>query len=454
MPSARVWSLAAVAGAVVFVWSLLSAGVNYDERRVRVETITAALSKAPDDIVAWNNLASLIVAADDADAEFDRWRRRAPKSLIEDEAGDAMLLYRVAARLNDAEADAAFKQTIEILERFTRERPERAAYYHWHTLMHAYRQTEQPDKALAAAERTEALATLRLRDNPSPNLATALYWLGLSRHQLGDAAGGRRGWALLVRLMDQLGEMRDQGRQYNWDDLSRIALRVGDKATAAECLERYEAQLRERSAARDRPQLWSQLGWRWREAGREEDAVRVWRHLASFQQTLADLNPDDAAVFYNLACFRALAGQTAEALDAWDAALALGWRRPGHSNSDADLDSIRSEPRFIRGMIAMTHRALEEGRPAPEGRADLLRILSRYQVASGDVDEGLDTLKQAVDAGFLDARTLRRDPFFEPIAADPRFVSLISEIERRRHEALRDARPQRQEGDEGGASPL
>jgi len=57
--------------------------------------------------------------------------------------------------------------------------------------------------------------------------------------------------------------------------------------------------------------------------------------------------PDMAATHYNLACFRALAGDPQGALDALerptdlDADLVRKW-----AGNDSDLDSIRNDPRF------------------------------------------------------------------------------------------------------------
>ena len=61
--------------------------------------------------------------------------------------------------------------------------------------------------------------------------------------------------------------------------------------------------------------------------------------------------PDDPIAHYNLACSLALLGRVRPALDALDEAIRLGFDDPDHLESDGDLESLRSEPRF-RAMVA------------------------------------------------------------------------------------------------------
>ena len=63
-------------------------------------------------------------------------------------------------------------------------------------------------------------------------------------------------------------------------------------------------------------------------------------------ERLVRLAPTDPTVHYNLACSLALLGRTAAALDALERAISLGYRDPEHMQGDADLASVRSEPRF------------------------------------------------------------------------------------------------------------
>ncbi len=61
---------------------------------------------------------------------------------------------------------------------------------------------------------------------------------------------------------------------------------------------------------------------------------------------LSQLRADDPIVHYNLACSYALLGRSDEAFDALHEAVGLGYRDEDHLESDADLDSLRSDPRY------------------------------------------------------------------------------------------------------------
>ncbi len=57
-------------------------------------------------------------------------------------------------------------------------------------------------------------------------------------------------------------------------------------------------------------------------------------------------HPDVVAVAYNLACCEALNGQREDALEHLRRAVELEPRMAAHARSDADLESIRDDPRF------------------------------------------------------------------------------------------------------------
>jgi adenylate cyclase len=58
------------------------------------------------------------------------------------------------------------------------------------------------------------------------------------------------------------------------------------------------------------------------------------------------IDPEDAGVLYNVACFYALAGSSEEALDHLDEAIQNGFGHREWLENDSDLDSIRGEPRL------------------------------------------------------------------------------------------------------------
>ena len=86
------------------------------------------------------------------------------------------------------------------------------------------------------------------------------------------------------------------------------------------------------------PSAW-ELGFRAAQMEPKEAVAYVEEHMGEY--------PDMAATHYNLACFRALAGDPQGALDALERAadmdedLVRKW-----AGNDSDLDSIRNDPRF------------------------------------------------------------------------------------------------------------
>lgn len=428
MLSARVWGLAGAAGIAVFVWSLIASGVTYDQRQVEIEETTRTLAASPGDILAWNRLASLVSRGPKLDVQIDRWRHRAPQRLLDEQAGEAMLLYRVgsyvAQRSDEFRARAA-----ELLEAFVASHPERATYYHWHTLAHAYRQLDRPAEALEASNHTEATAKPLVVSDPSPNLALVLNWLGQIRHDLGDHEGGVRAWAMLIHVLDAIGEQDGQRGAYTWQGLAETAQRAGDKVTVLSALDRYFTKIKRQGDRRlPPPDALSRLGWKFHEIGEESRAQEVWSYLALKQQALATHRPGNPTVLYNLACFAALAGDRETALDAWRDALAAGFDNLALADRDRDLASLRNLRRFTAPLAARAVVAAQAKVALPEGRAELWYIAARNSALAGDRDGALDAMAHAITAGFLSVNRLRSDRAFDPIRADATFGALQKRV--------------------------
>jgi hypothetical protein len=86
------------------------------------------------------------------------------------------------------------------------------------------------------------------------------------------------------------------------------------------------------------PSAW-ELGFRAAQMEPREAVAYVEQHMGEY--------PEMAATHYNLACFRALAGDPEDALDALERAAEMdadAVRR--WAENDSDLDSIRDDPRF------------------------------------------------------------------------------------------------------------
>ncbi len=104
----------------------------------------------------------------------------------------------------------------------------------------------------------------------------------------------------------------------------------------------FEVAFYERARRRDPDSgpVLEALGHAYTQSGRLEDGLTVDRRLV-------ELRPGDPIARYNLACSHALLGDKSEALDALERAIELGYDDREHLEKDSDLDSLRSEPRFV-----------------------------------------------------------------------------------------------------------
>jgi glyoxylase-like metal-dependent hydrolase (beta-lactamase superfamily II) len=89
---------------------------------------------------------------------------------------------------------------------------------------------------------------------------------------------------------------------------------------------------------RSAPELWDSVRPLY-EAGEYTEAAEKGRELL-------EARPDQAYLFYNVACCESLAGQTAEALEHLERAIAMWEGCRGMANGDTDFDAIRAEPTF------------------------------------------------------------------------------------------------------------
>jgi len=104
---------------------------------------------------------------------------------------------------------------------------------------------------------------------------------------------------------------------------------------------RFEVALLEAQAAQRPDDLAAlrALAYAYSAAGRHQDALRA-------DVRLVAMAPEDPGLRYDLACSLALVGRPDDALDELDRAVRLGFRERELLLADADLDSIRTHPRF------------------------------------------------------------------------------------------------------------
>ncbi len=75
-----------------------------------------------------------------------------------------------------------------------------------------------------------------------------------------------------------------------------------------------------------------------------------WEAAADVCREALGRNPANALALFNLACCEALLGRAGDALEHLDRALELAPSLQENARTDADLDSLRGEPRFV-GLV-------------------------------------------------------------------------------------------------------
>lgn len=98
----------------------------------------------------------------------------------------------------------------------------------------------------------------------------------------------------------------------------------------------HEIALRHRG---DDPEILAELGHALTRLGRYREGLEV-------DHRLVRCEPENPTVHYNLACSLCLCGQRAEALDALERSVELGYDDAAHLVADDDLAALRDEPRF------------------------------------------------------------------------------------------------------------
>jgi predicted esterase len=80
-------------------------------------------------------------------------------------------------------------------------------------------------------------------------------------------------------------------------------------------------------------------------------------HAASALAVACRIEPDNPALWYNLACTLSLAGRRSPALDALEHAVEAGFADAALMRSDADLEAVRNSDRFRALMAAIEQRS-------------------------------------------------------------------------------------------------
>ena len=113
-----------------------------------------------------------------------------------------------------------------------------------------------------------------------------------------------------------------------------------------------------------------------------------YKKLVKALERQADLATEDSSVHYNLACARALKGDSAGALEALAAAVETGWMDAGHAGKDSDLESLRELARFDSLLEAMDQNEAD-------WKARTRKLHTELDPANAPSFESLETLNDS-----------------------------------------------------------
>jgi tetratricopeptide (TPR) repeat protein len=202
-----------------------------------------------------------------------------------------------------------------------------------------------------------------------PDRLRAWYELAQRRRNADDATGAAEAWKKAAELAKHAVDADKEDPTLPFM-LGWASEQSGDQLGAGiayrEAVERYE-----RAVARD-PQSatnWRDLGWCRDRLGESSRATDAWREAARLQGAPGLENMDGGAL-YNLACFRALAGDRDGASDALDLAVKADWTDWQWASHDEDLQSLHGVDRYEGDIAAMKSRE--------ESRVEREPVRSRY----------------------------------------------------------------------------
>jgi Flp pilus assembly protein TadD len=196
----------------------------------------------------------------------------------------------------------------------------------------------------------------------NPDAAQAWFQLAQRRSNAGNASAAAEAWRQAAYAASRATPRSGDDPELQFT-LAWSSDQAGDRASASAAFAKaaalYEAAAE--AARRDDAMLWRNLGWCRDKLGNHDGAATAWRRAAQLQEGPdgdGSLNPNH---LYNLACFRALAGDPEGALRALDHCAQAGWRDRLWAEHDEDLDSLHADPRFAEILSKMLPPML----PAP-----------------------------------------------------------------------------------------
>jgi tetratricopeptide (TPR) repeat protein len=175
----------------------------------------------------------------------------------------------------------------------------------------------------------------------------------IRRQQIRQIVREAEGYLELITSLEQYtleSDVRDRVAQRALATLSRLPDTITDRAVvlylrgeAFKVMQRYADAIvpLEESAALDRDNLATHLslGWCYKRIGRIDLAIEA-------LQVAQSAEPDEAIVYYNLACYWSLANNKNHAIENLSRAIAIDAQYRDLIDREKDFDSLRSDPDF------------------------------------------------------------------------------------------------------------
>ncbi len=197
------------------------------------------------------------------------------------------------------------------------------------------------EQARARAMELQVAIVEIYEDDPAEWIRLGRFYESLREPELALDAWSTASDLVADKVADEGWTLTDwRAFEHIWEHYARL----GDASEIRRPVaERCAASVDQRSQPRD----WYVLGWLWQLESEHELARQAWSAAVSRQQRLLTHSMADRKGWYNLACYAALAVELDTVIDALEHAIDAGFSDVGQLRRDSRFDAVRTEPRFV-----------------------------------------------------------------------------------------------------------
>ncbi len=446
MSNRTILAIASFAGLLSFLWALLFmappqrrpglSGMGFDpaEHEKVLAHWTSEIAADPYDLRLWGQLAQSIAQCPSQEEAVAAWVRRAPKSLLEDQCGEAFVWHWLGwmrqRRGDDAAAAEAWRRAQGMIESHIERLPERTTHFHLYALgwerLHLGDETGARAALSVAADK---MINAPMRGAPPHGQSAGAFFTqlgGLAQawQRLGDNEAAARAWIRVAEGLFERDEPLVNGPP--WRQVADGLLDCGREPEAiATYLHAMTPDFEGRRSADDGRRVRFDLS-------RTALEVVHGAHEAPDAQSVRAMiggralgAPDGGGIFSLDSCVRHC-GQLEALLDASDLTVftaprrrALGWAWAALGFEDRARDQWR--------------RSLEDQRRVMRDK-DEITVYDEYELIcclalNGEREEALDRIESIVAAGWARTDEARADPDLHAIRAEPRFIAALQGVD-------------------------